>query len=503
MRLSSQILCEHLLKQALIKQVINPQLIDIQDVTNNSNVVHLNTLFSAIQGKKTDGHQFINQAIVSGAKVILFSHGTYPFPSDILAIQVTDSYFAHAIACELFFNLPMQKLTIAAITGTNGKTTTTFLLKSLVDHLINKPNACGLLSTICVDTGLGKIPSERTTPDAREIQELFAEMVENKCLFAAMEYSSHGLHQHRTGVTPIKVGIFSNLTGDHLDYHKTMENYFEAKKRLFLDYLNSQSTAIINIDDAYGIQLAKEVKCNLITLGQSDDALWSIQRIHSSLAGSRFELKTPHQTYAITMPHIGNHNIYNLVSAIAGAVGLGFELEKVIETLHKFPLPQIPGRLEQIILRNGVRVFIDYAHTDDALEHVLKSLNELTLCKNRVICLFGCGGDRDRTKRPRMGRIAAQYSDVVWLTSDNPRSEDPESIIDDIRSGIPTDTQARILCKTNRKMAIRMALLDARCDDVLLIAGKGHETYQEIKGVKSPFDDRKIVREIATLLGLD
>ncbi len=461
----------------------------VNHITSDSRKVLPNTVFTAIKGSCSDGHKFIENAIKSGAGAIIVSSEAAIRP-DFNCLLVKDSYAAHALMSEHFFDSPALKMKMAGITGTNGKTTIAFLLHHIISGCGNN---CGLLSTIKYDTGKNISEASRTTPEAYEMQRMFAEMVDNNCKYAVMEVSSHGLDQQRIADTRFTASIFTNLTGDHLDYHGDMESYYQAKKLLFTQY--TTGTAIINIDDPYGQRLSEELKgiVKVVTFGHCNAANIYIEDRVLTSRGAEFDITHTGNRYRVKSPLPGAHNISNLTAAIAAVKTLEIPIEKAIESIDgSF---HVPGRLEQYSSPVGFNVYVDYAHTDDALSNVLKALKPL--CKNRLVVVFGCGGDRDSSKRPRMGTVAAALADRIIVTSDNPRSEDPQKIIAEICAGISEGKDC--ITEPDRKKAINRAISEAAPGDTILIAGKGHESYQEINGQFQHFDDAEIVRELLYL----
>ncbi len=446
---------------------------------NDSRKVVPGCVFCAINGAKSDGRHFIPSAIESGAACIV-SDTDMPGLS-VPLIKVDDPYLAWAELCEAAAGYPYRALQFHGVTGTNGKTTIAFLLRHFFSN-----RKCGLISTVEYDAGKGVKPSSNTTPDAAGFQKIISEMKQNELSDCVMELSSHGLHQHRTGSTKFTSAIFTNLTGDHLDYHHDMESYYLAKKILFAEL--SCGSKIINIDDPWGKRLYQECGGQAVSC-QDSSAEFFVSSISGTAEGTDFQLKTPNGIMPIHSPLIGLHNIYNLTEAIAAALMTGLSAEEVQKALNK-PFA-VPGRLERIALPNGVSAYVDYAHTDDALKRVLAALKPL--CKGRLFCVFGCGGDRDRTKRPRMGKAVAEAADFAIVTSDNPRSEKPEEIIKEIIAGIPADFSYET--EPDRVKAIHRAASLTQPGDLLLVAGKGHEDYQEINGVRHHLDDRETLRQ--------
>lgn len=468
----------------------------VTSVTNNSSRVVSGALFVAIKGAKADGHRFLDAAARNGAAALIIS-ADYdgPLPAGLPVLRVKDSYFAWSIVCETFFGRPADAFRVHTVTGTNGKTSTAYFMR----HFLDKAAPGGktaLISTVCCDLGAGPEPSEHTTPDAFTLQEMFTAMKSNGVTDAVMESSSHGLYQHRSGTLKFASAAFTNLTGDHLDYHGTMENYYLAKKILFRELLADGPPAVINIDDPAGERLVSELKDERpsvsilpISFEGKPDAFCSLRVIRLGPAQSDLEFTIDGRAVSLRLLLPGTFNAANFLTALSMAYGTGLPLDKLLEA--SVSLPHVPGRLQAVPLANGSTGFVDYAHTDDALERVLSSLREVLTAGGRLIAVFGCGGDRDRSKRPRMGAAAARLSDLPVLTSDNPRSEDPLSIIREIESGIPAGT--RYLVEPDRAKAIELGVRETRAGDILLVAGKGHETYQEIRGIKCPFSDLEIL----------
>lgn len=446
---------------------------------NDSRKIAPGCVFCAIKGAKADGARFIPDAIKAGAAMIV-SENELP-ELTVPVIKVENSYKAWALLCESAAGFPALSMNFHGVTGTNGKTTIAYLLK----HFFRENT--GLITTVEYDTGNGIFPAAGTTPDAKEFQRIILEMKKNQIKNCVMELSSHGLHQYRTGSTKFKTAIFTNLTGDHLDYHLNMDSYFQAKKILFEEL--SEENKIINIDDPWGKKLQKECGGYSISLNDNKADFFACN-ISGSHLGTTFELNTPAGHFKIKSPLIGLHNVSNLTEAIAGAMTANVPVQKILNAMEKEFF--VPGRLERINLPDGITAYVDYAHTDDALKRVLEALRPL--CKGKIFCVFGCGGDRDKTKRKRMGMVAANTADYVIVTSDNPRTENPEAILQEICSGIPVSFPHEVI--PDREFAIRKAAELANPDDLILVAGKGHENYQEINGIRHHFDDREILRKI-------
>src|SRR5438874_2107827 len=460
---------------------------EVESIAYDSRRVQSNTLFVAIRGEKSDGHQFVDQAIEQGASVIVAEREISSPRATCLVVD--DSRSALADLSAAFYGMPAGKLKMAAVTGTNGKTTTTFLIK----HICEKAGLrCGLLGTVQYEIGDRILPAIRTTPEALDIQELLAQIVNAGGRAAAMEVSSHALAQERTRGIEWDVAVFTNLTQDHLDFHGTMENYFEAKAKLFLK-LASQSkkraSAVINIDDRYGEKLLRRIagKSPVITYGLGLHADFRASNYRTEFAGTSYQLDARGRSYLVRVPLIGRFNVANSMAALAAATTLGVNLRDGVLSLAR--APQVPGRLELVPAKRQFQIFVDYAHTDDALRNVLKTLRELK--PRKLIVVFGCGGDRDRKKRPLMGRVADELADYAIITSDNPRKENPAAIISEVEKGFRSTHYEKI---AERAEAIRHAVAMARPRDLVLIAGKGHEKYQEFADHTIPFDDIQVAR---------
>jgi UDP-N-acetylmuramoyl-L-alanyl-D-glutamate--2,6-diaminopimelate ligase len=461
---------------------------EVESIAYDSRRVQSDTLFVAIRGEKSDGHQFVDQAIEQGASVIVAEREIVSPRATCLVVD--DSRGALADLSAAFYGMPARKLKMAAVTGTNGKTTTTFLIK----HICEKAGVrCGLLGTVQYEIGDRILPAIRTTPEALDIQELLAQIVNAGGRAAAMEVSSHALAQERTRGIEWDVAVFTNLTQDHLDFHGTMENYFEAKAKLFLQ-LPSQSkkkraSAVINIDDRYGEKLLDRIagKSPVITYGLGLHADFRASNYRTEFAGTSYQLDARGRSYLVRVPLIGRFNVANSMAALAAATALGVNLRDGVLSLAR--APQVPGRLELVPAKRQFQIFVDYAHTDDALRNVLKTLRELR--PRKLIVVFGCGGDRDRKKRPLMARVADELADHAIITSDNPRKENPDAIINEVEKGFRSTHYEKIADRTE---AIRHAAAMAEARDLVLIAGKGHEKYQEFADHTIPFDDIQVAR---------
>jgi UDP-N-acetylmuramoyl-L-alanyl-D-glutamate--2,6-diaminopimelate ligase len=457
---------------------------EITGLAYDSRQVKEGVLFAALRGVKADGHRFIPQTLEAGAAAIVAE--TAP-PPDVTTpwIHVPDSRAALALLAARFYGEPSQSLIGGVVTGTNGKTTTAFLLH----HLLNSAHIrCGLLGTVLNDLGGEVQPAKLTTPESLDLQHFLATMRDNGCRAVAMEASSHALHQHRVDGLKVDAAIFTNLTQDHLDYHGTMEAYFQAKLKLFeMAAANPNGKIVVNADDSWGRRIIDQFKDHpgLRTFGMGVGAQYRAVNPRLEPTGTTYELEHQGRTLLVRLPIIGMFNVYNSLGAAAAAHALGCNFREAINNLQKSP--QVPGRMERVSTRERFQVFVDYAHTPDGLVNALGSARALR--PTRVITVFGCGGDRDRSKRPLMARAVEEGSDISILTSDNPRTEDPNQIFEDTRKGFSKQAYAIV---PDRREAIQTAIRNAQEGDIIVIAGKGHEPYQEINGVRHPFDDRKI-----------
>src|SRR6266446_4581108 len=471
-----------------VREIIGPVGRAVESIAYDSRRVQRDGLFVALRGEKNDGHDFIGQAVEKGATVIVAERAEKHPRATCVVVENTRGALADLSA--RFFNFPAQKLKLAAVTGTNGKTTTSFLIK----HISEKAGLrCGLLGTVRYEIGERVLPAARTTPESLDLQELLAQIANAGCRAAAMEVSSHALAQERTRGIEWDVAVFTNLTQDHLDFHGTMENYFAAKARLF-EQLSQQEkkqkpVVIVNIDDRYGERLLRKIdkKISVVTFGMGVQADFRASNYRMEFGGTSYQLDARGKSYLVRVPLIGRFNVANSMAALAAANALGIGLREAVLSLAKSP--QVPGRLEMVPAKRQFQIFVDYAHTPDALLNVLKTLRQLE--PGRLIAVFGCGGDRDRQKRPLMGRIADQNADYSIITSDNPRTEDPNAIISEIEKGFGSDRYEKV---AGRAEAIVRAIAVAQPRDIILIAGKGHETYQEFADHTVPFDDIQVAR---------
>jgi len=452
-------------------------------------------LFIAIRGEKVDGHAFIDEAVRRGAVAVLYENPLSPafisggrgetYPAPLTFIRVKDSKKALASAANAFFMKPSEKLTVIGVTGTNGKTTTTYLIKSILESWGKK---VGLIGTIQYMIGDESFEADHTTPESLEFQELLFKMLASGCTYAISEVSSHALAQKRVEGTAFKAGVFTNLTRDHLDFHKTMEDYFAAKERLFTELLDSRATSVINYDDVWGRKLIDILRGNIYTFGLETGTDIMATEIHTSFGGLRFKIRMRGRTYNIVSPLMGLPNVYNILSAAGVSASLGVPWLVILDGIKR--AGPVKGRFEKVNAGQEFLAVVDYAHTEDALERLIYSARGLS--GGKIITVFGCGDDRDRGKRPRMGSIATRLSDFVIITSDNPRSEKPEEIIKEIETGA---VRKNYLIEPDRKEAIKRAVFLAEDNDIILIAGKGHETHQEMEGKRIAFSDRLILEE--------
>ena len=462
---------------------------EVAGIVYDSRRVTPGMVFVAIPGVHVDGHDFINTAIDRGAAAIICEKNGFSSPR-ATKIKVPDVREALARASASFYQHPSSKLQVIGVTGTNGKTTVAFMVKQMLEAAGYKT---GLLGTVRYEIGDRVIPAARTTPESLEIHQMMAQMLSSGCQACVMEVSSHALEQKRVAGIEFDVQIFTNLTQDHLDYHGTMENYFGAKQKLFTKTANGskKGTVVINIDDASGARLATESDVSVkLTYGIRNAASIRATKIELAADASRFTMETPGKSFACKLPLIGRHNIYNALAATGASVALGIAPAKIQSVLNK--MQAVPGRLESVSVGQPFAVFVDYAHTDDALHNVLTTLREIT--KGRLLVLFGCGGSRDSGKRAKMGRVAAEFADYTYITSDNPRKEKPELIAQQIEEGFRTVKQGDYTVELDRKRAISEIISLAQPGDTVLLAGKGHETYQEFEDTIVPFDDRVYAR---------
>ena len=478
-------LLSDILYKTRLEEIIGSTNVAISSVTFDSRKVKKDSLFIATRGTASDGHHYIELAIEAGAVAIVCEDLPETLKENVTYVKVLDSSASLGyIACN-FFDNPSEKLKLVGITGTNGKTTTVTLLFNLFRGLGYN---VGLLSTVENKINTTVIPSTHTTPDALSLNELLAKMVEAGCQYAFMEVSSHAIVQHRITGLKFTGAAFSNITHDHLDYHKTFEEYIRAKK-MFFDNLQDDAFALTNKDDRNGSVMLQNTKAKKYSYGLKSIADFKCRVVENHLNGLLLSI----DNQEVWIKLIGSFNAYNVLVVYSIAILLKQDKVQVLTTLSN--LNSVEGRFQYIKSKNGIVAIVDYAHTPDALKNVLETIKDIRTGNEQVITLVGCGGDRDAAKRPIMAQIACEYSNKVVLTSDNPRSEDPEDILNQMQAGINPVEMKKTLRISDRKEAIRTAVAFAKGGDIILIAGKGHEKYQEIKGVKHPFDDFEIVKE--------
>jgi UDP-N-acetylmuramoyl-L-alanyl-D-glutamate--2,6-diaminopimelate ligase len=454
---------------------------EIESIEYDSRKVKKGSMFCCVVGQLFDGHTFADGAVRQGAAALLVEH---ELPLSVPQIVVPNARKAMAEMAAAFYGYPQREMMMLGVTGTNGKTTTTYMVKAIAEQAGRK---VGIIGTIRNMIGAESLHTDRTTPESVDLFRLLRTMADAHVDLVVMEVSSHALEQYRVHGIKYDVGLFTNLTQDHLDYHKSFENYLQAKKILFL---NSKK-AVVNVDDAYADRIMEGLSIPITTFGVRKSADISANDIDITTDGVMFDLHTPEGDVRMHLQTPGLFSVFNAMGATGLAMNIGIKLSCIKAGLES--LTSVSGRLESVKTNKGFSVFVDYAHTPDALENVLKTVREFA--QGRVICVFGCGGDRDRAKRPIMGEIAGRFSEFAIITSDNPRTEDPMAIIDSIEEGMKR-SGTRYTIIENRKEAIRYALSMAQEKDLIMIAGKGHENYQEINGTKYHFDDREIVEEL-------
>lgn len=463
---------------------------EVSGVFFDARQVKPHSVFVAIQGHEKDGHDFITQALQNGAMALIVENKSkVPVDCKTIVIEVASGRKALDLLASFFYQFPSQELICVGVTGTNGKTSITYILEHILNH---NRKLTGVIGTVNHRVGEKVWPTSSTTPDPVTLQMRLRQFLDEGATCAALEVTSHALDQKRVESVQFNTVIFTNLTLDHLDYHKTMQNYFETKQKLFTDMMLSSKKqpkfAIVNIDDDYGrkLKVADDVLC--WTYGQKESD-FQFKILKMNFAETEFELKTPVETLRVTLPLSGEHTIYNVIASCAAAVTCGVNLQESFFALKSFH--GVPGRLQKVESSSAKVAFVDYAHSPDALKNVLESLRAVrrsSNLKNKIITVFGCGGDRDKSKRPVMGKIAAELSDFIFITSDNPRTETPESILKDIEAGLPAGYQ-NCVTEVDREKAIAQAIQKAGDGDVVLIAGKGHEDYQIIGTEKKFFSD--------------
>ncbi|MBR7086248.1 MAG: UDP-N-acetylmuramoyl-L-alanyl-D-glutamate--2,6-diaminopimelate ligase [Prevotella sp.] len=461
--------------------------VDIKGIEIDSRKVARGGLFVAMKGTQVDGHSFIPKALELGAVAILCEDLPEKCPENVTFVQVTSTEEAVGPVATQFYGNPSTRLKLVGVTGTNGKTTIATLLYNMFRQFGHK---CGLLSTVCNYIEDEAIPASHTTPDAIELNRLLAKMVEKGCEYAFMECSSHAIAQQRIGGLQFAGGLFTNLTRDHLDYHKTFENYRDAKKKFF-DDLPKNAFAITNADDKNGTFMVQNTRAQVKTYSTRSMADFRARLLECHFEGMYLEI----DGREVGVQFIGKFNVSNLLAVYGAAVMLGKQPEEILVAMST--LKSVNGRLEPVHSPDGFTAIVDYAHTPDALENVLNAIHEVLDGKGgKIITVCGAGGNRDKGKRPLMAQEAVRQSDRVVITSDNPRFEDPQAIIDDMLAGLDAKQMKKVVSIVDRKEAIRAACMMAEKGDVVLVAGKGHEDYQEIQGVKHHFDDKEVLREV-------
>lgn len=461
--------------------------LEISDISYSSRTVAPGHLFAALKGEKTDGNLYIQDALTRGAAAVL-TENRYSGEAAAGWIQVADAREAMALCSANLFRHPSRELTVIAVTGTKGKTTVTYLMEAILKRAGKRP---GVLGTITYrGPGLEKT-ADRTTPEAPDLQRMMRIMRDNGGTHCVMEISSHSLELHRAKGTSVDVAVFTNLSGEHLDYHKNMESYFAAKRKLFS--LSPGSMAVVNLDDPWGRRLVKELPGGAITFGTAPDAMVRAEQVGFTGAGIEMLLVYPAGRIRLSSPLLGKPNVYNILTAAAAALTLNLSETALHDGIAD--VKEVRGRFEKIENRKGLHIFVDYAHTDDALRNLLETARELA-GSARMILAVGAGGDRDRSKRPRMGEAAGRLADWTIITTDNPRSEDPPAIISEVEAGVRKFGAEKYEIEPDRRTAIRKALNRADKGDYVLIAGKGHETYQIIGDTVQHFDDAEVIREL-------
>lgn len=477
-------LLKDILYKTGIEELVGNTSIAIAKVCFDSREVEEESVFVAVAGTNVDGHQFIEKTIQQGAVAIICEELPEKLHEGITYVKVKSSAAALGIIAANFYDNPSNELTLVGVTGTNGKTTTATLLHQLFIQLGYK---AGLLSTVVNKIGKVEIPSTHTTPNAVELNKLLREMVNEGCSYCFMEVSSHAIHQHRVTGVEFAGGVFTNISHDHLDYHKTFDEYIKAKK-MFFDMLPESAFALVNKDDKNGLVMVQNTKAKKYTFALKSMADFNARVLENGFSGMLLQI----DNNEVWTKLIGGFNVYNLLCIYGVAVLLHQEKLNVLTTISQ--LESVAGRFQYIKSPTNISGIVDYAHTPDALQNVLRTISEIRTNNETVITVVGCGGDRDKTKRPLMAQIACEYSNKVILTSDNPRTEKPEQIINDMKAGVEPQHYKKVLSITNREEAIKTACMLAESNDIILVAGKGHEKYQEINGEKFPFDDLEILK---------
>lgn len=477
---------ENLLRDICKVTVIGDENKEITGVNIDSRQVQEGHLFIAVKGTQTDGHSYINKAIENGAIAVVCQTLPEERHDGVTYVQVEDSEQIVGPIATTFYGNPTSKLRLIGVTGTNGKTTIATLLYKMFRIFGYK---CGLCSTVCNYINDEPLPTDHTTPDPITLNRLLGRMADERCEYAFMEVSSHSVAQHRIGGLKFAGGIFTNLTRDHLDYHKTFENYRDAKKAFF-DTLPKDAFAVTNVDDKNGRVMTQNTKADIKTYSLRSAADFKAKVLEESFEGMCLDINGKE----VSVSFIGRFNVSNLLAVYSAAIAMGRQPEEVLVAISM--LRPVNGRFETIRSEEGVTAIVDYAHTPDALVNVLVTINEILKGRGEVITVCGAGGNRDKGKRPLMAQEAVKHSDRVIITSDNPRFEEPQDIINDMLAGLDKTQMRKVVAVVDRKEAIRTACMMARPGDAVLVAGKGHEDYQDIKGVKHHFDDHEVIREI-------
>ncbi len=475
-----------LLKDIQKVKVFGEEDKDITGVQIDSRKIQSGHLFIAVKGTQADGHSYIGKAIELGASAVVCQEIPDVRVEGVTYIQVEDSEQCVGHIATAFYGYPTSKLKLVGVTGTNGKTTIATLLYKMFRSFGYK---CGLCSTVCNYIDGEAVPTEHTTPDPITLNQLLGRMADEGCEYAFMEVSSHAVAQHRIAGLNFVGGIFTNLTRDHLDYHKTFENYRDAKKAFF-DSLPKEAFAVTNVDDKNGRVMVQNTKANVHTYSLRSMADFKAKVLEESFEGMCLDVNGKE----VSVAFIGRFNVSNLLAVYSAAIALGHQPEEVLVAMSM--LHPVNGRFETIRSEEGVTAIVDYAHTPDALVNVLTTINDILKGRGEVITVCGAGGNRDKGKRPLMAQVAVKHSDRVIITSDNPRFEEPQDIINDMLAGLDKEQMRKVVSVVDRKEAIRTACMMARPGDVVLVAGKGHEDYQDIKGVKHHFDDHEVIKEI-------
>lgn len=483
-------LLKDILYKAGIVNVVGSTQVAVEKICFDSRLAERLSLFVAVRGTQVDGHQFIDDVIAKGTQVIVCEQMPSELKNDVTYVQVESSSNALGVVASNFYDNPSAEIKLVGVTGTNGKTTTVTLLHDLFNHLGEKS---GLLSTVVNKIGVKPIPSTHTTPDAIQLNELLRNMVDEGCKYCFMEVSSHAVHQNRIAGVEYTGAVFTNITHDHLDYHKTFDEYIKAKK-MFFDGLSDNAFALVNKDDKNGLVMVQNTRAAKHTYALKSMADFTCKILENDFTGMLLNIGGSE----VWTKLIGGFNAYNMLAIYSVAELLGIERMDILTAISQ--LTSVDGRFQYVKSSNNVAGIVDYAHTPDALKNVLKTISDIRTGNEQVITVVGCGGDRDKEKRPVMASIACEMSDRVILTSDNPRTENPDNIIIDMRAGVDAVHFKKVLAITQREEAIKTACSLAQEGDIVLVAGKGHEKYQEINGVKLPFDDLEILNETFEIL---